>query len=36
MIFHLVGMVDQVLNLALEGPILKDHWVREALLQARN
>ncbi len=36
MTFHLVDTVDQVLNLALEEPIPKDHRVREALLQARN
>jgi ATP-dependent Lon protease len=36
MTFHLVETVDQVLNLALEEPIPKDHRVREALLQARN
>ena len=36
MTFHLVDTVDQVLNLALEEPIPKDHRIREALLQARN
>jgi len=36
MTFHLVETVDQVLNLALEEPIPKDHRIRESLLQARN
>jgi ATP-dependent Lon protease len=36
MTFHLVETVDQVLNLALEDPIPKDHRIRESLLQARN
>ena len=36
MTFHLVDTVDQVLNLALEEPIPKDHRIRESLLQARN
>ena len=36
MTFHLVDSVDQVLNLALEEPILKDNRIRESLLRARN
>jgi ATP-dependent Lon protease len=36
MTFHLVGTVEQVLNLALEEPIPSHHRVRESLLQARN
>ena len=36
MTFHLVDTVDQVLDLALEEPIPKDHRIRESLLQARN
>jgi len=36
MTFHLVEALDQVLNLALEEPIPKDHRIKEALLQARN
>jgi ATP-dependent Lon protease len=36
MTFHLVDTVDQVLNLALEAPIPKDHRIRESMLQARN
>src|SRR4029077_179475 len=36
MTFHLLDSVDQVLNLALEEPILKDNRIRESLLRARN
>ena len=34
--FHLVEILDQVLDLALEEPIPKDNRIREALLRARN
>ncbi|HEY7653928.1 MAG TPA: endopeptidase La [Methylomirabilota bacterium] len=36
MTFHLVDTLDQVLNLALEEPILKDNRIPQSLLQARN
>jgi len=36
MTFHLVDTLDQVLNLALEGPIPKDNRIPQSLLQARN
>jgi len=36
MTFHLVDTLEQVLNLALEEPIPKDHRIPQSLLQARN
>jgi ATP-dependent Lon protease len=36
MTFHLVDSVDQVLDLALEGPIPRGNHLPESLLQASN